>query len=288
MTTNKTEGNDKQTQSAMSYRNLFDLRGKVAVVTGGVGILGQHFCAGLAESRADVAVVDLQTGKAQELAQVLAERYGVKALGCGCDVSDPISVREMVSAVLAEFGEINILHNNAAGKSDDLDAFFAPFEEYSLDQWRKIMAVNLDGMFLVAQAIGKQMVEQGKGGSIIQTASIYGVIAPDHRIYEGSFYLGRQINTPAVYTASKAAVIGLTKHLASYWAEKGIRVNALTPGGTDSGQNDEFINRYSARVPMGRMANAHEMVGAMLYLASAASSYVTGQNIIVDGGLNCW
>ena len=132
------------------------------------------------------------------------------------------------------------------------------------------------------------MVVQGTGGSIIQTASIYGVMAPDHRIYEGSLYLGRQINTPAVYTASKAAVIGLTKHLASYWAEKGIRVNTLTPGGTESGQNDEFKKRYSDRIPMGRMANAPEMVGALLYLASDASSYVTGQNIIVDGGLNCW
>jgi len=292
MTTNQTDEKDIQAQSAMSYRDLFKLGGKVAVVTGGVGVLGQHFCAGLAESGANVAVVDLQAEKAQISAQVLAERYGVKAFGYGCDVSDPKSVRKMVGAVLAAFGEINILHNNAAGKSDDLDAFFAPFEEYQLDQWRKIMAVNLDGMFLVAQAIGKQMVVQGKGGSIIQTASIYGVMAPDHRIYEGSLYQGRQMNTPAVYTVSKAAVIGLTKHLASYWAKKGIRVNTLTPGGTDSGtesdQNDEFKNRYSNRIPMERMAKAPEMVGALLYLASDASSYVTGQNIIVDGGLNCW
>ena len=288
MTMSQTDENDKQLLRTMSYRDLFDLRNKVAVVTGGVGILGQHFCAGLAESGANVAIVDVQAEKARELAQVLAERYGVKVFGYGCDVSNLISVRTMVADVLAEFGEINILHNNAGGKSDDLDAFFAPFEEYSLDQWRKIMAVNLDGMFLVAQAIGKQMVEQGKGGSIIQTASIYGVMAPDHRIYEGSFYLGRQINTPAVYTTSKAAVIGLTKHLATYWAEKGIRVNTLTPGGTESGQNDEFKSRYSARIPVGRMANAPEMVGALLYLASDASSYVTGQNIIIDGGLNCW
>jgi NAD(P)-dependent dehydrogenase (short-subunit alcohol dehydrogenase family) len=288
MTTNLADENDKQPQSGITYRGLFDLSGKVAVVTGGAGILGQHFCAGLAESGAHVAVVDLQADKARESAQVLVERYGVKALGYGCDVSAPLSVQTMVSDVVAAFGEINILHNNAAGKSDDLEAFFAPFEEYSLDQWRQIMSVNLDGMFLVAQAIGKQMLAQGKGGSIIQTASIYGVMAPDHRIYEGSFYLGRQINTPAVYTASKAAVIGLTKHLATYWAEKGIRVNTLTPGGTGSGQNEEFKRRYADRIPLSRMANAHEIVGALLYLASDASSYVTGQNIIVDGGLDCW
>jgi NAD(P)-dependent dehydrogenase (short-subunit alcohol dehydrogenase family) len=271
-----------------SYRKLYDLTGKIAVVTGGAGILGRHFCAGLAESGAALAVVDLQAESALMLAKELGERYHIKALGIGCDVSRPESVKKMVDGVVRELGGIDILHNNAAGKSDDLDAFFAPFEEYSLDQWRKIMSVNIDGMFLTAQAVGKQMVAQGRGGSIIQTASIYGVMAPDHRIYEGSFYLDRRINTPAVYTASKAAVVGLTKHLATYWADKGIRVNTLTPGGTESGQNEEFKNRYANRVPMNRMARAHEMVGALLYLASDASSYVTGQNIIVDGGLNAW
>jgi NAD(P)-dependent dehydrogenase (short-subunit alcohol dehydrogenase family) len=272
----------------LSYKGLFNLSAKTAVVTGGAGILGRHFCAGLAESGAAVAVVDLQAQAAIELAQNLRGRYGVRAIGVGCDVSVPECVKAMVGQVVRELGEIHILHNNAAGKSDDLDAFFAAFEDYSHDQWRKIMAVNLDGMFLVAQAVGRQMVAQGKGGSIIQTASIYGVMAPDHRIYDGSFYLGRKINTPAVYTASKAAVIGLTKHLATYWAEKGIRVNTLTPGGTESGQNDEFKRRYAARVPLNRLAAEHEMVGALLFLASDASSYVTGQNIIVDGGLNAW
>ena len=150
------------------------------------------------------------------------------------------------------------------------------------------MSVNIDGMFLVAQSVGIQMVKQDCGGSIIQTSSIYGLAAPDQRIYSGSSYLGREINTPAVYTTSKAAVIGLTNHLATYWAEKGIRVNTLTPGGVESGQNEEFKRRYSARVPLGRMAIASEMVGALIYLASDASSYVTGQNIIVDGGLNAW
>jgi len=271
-----------------SYRERFDLTGKTAVVTGGAGLLGRHFCAGLAESGAAVAVVDLREQPAIELAQTLRQQYGVRAIGIGCDVSVPQSVQAMVTQAVSELGEIHILHNNAAGKSDDLDAFFAAFEDYSYEQWRKIMAVNLDGMFLVAQAVGKQMVAQAKGGSIIQTSSIYGVMAPDHRIYEGSFYLGRKINTPAVYSASKAAVIGLTKYLATYWADKGIRVNTLTPGGIESGQNDEFTRRYAARVPLNRLAVEHEMVGALLFLASDASSYMTGQNIIVDGGLNAW
>lgn len=272
----------------ISYKALFDLSGKTAVVTGASGILGRHFCSGLAEMGSAVALVDIQESAVQDLASELNQKYGVKALGFLCDVSKPQSVADMVERVVAEFGAINILHNNAAAKSNDLDAFFASFEDYSLEQWREIMAVNLDGMFLVAQAVGKQMVRQGTGGSIIQTSSIYGAMAPDQRIYEGSFYLGRQINTPAIYSASKSGVIGLTKYLATYWADKGIRVNAIAPGGAESGQNDEFMRRYSARIPMGRMAQPHEIVGALLYLASEASSYVTGQTILVDGGLDAW
>ena len=271
-----------------TYRTLFDLTGKTAIVTGAVGILGKHFCCGLAEFGAGVAVIDLDEGKCADFAAELSKEYGARAAGVACNVADPASVKDMVDKVVTHFGGVNILLNNAASKSDALNAFFAPFEEFSLDEWRKIMAVNIDGMFLVAQAVGNQMIKQGTGGSIIQTASIYGIVASDKRIYEGSFYLGRQINNPGVYSTSKAAVVGLTRYLAAYWADKGIRINTLVPGGVESGQNETFKERYSARVPMGRMAQAHEMVGALIYLASDASSYVTGQNIIVDGGLTAW
>lgn len=270
------------------YRSLFDLTGKVAIVTGGLGILGRAFCRGLAEFGASVAVVDLDEDACGRFAQELVEDIGVRAIGLGCDVSDPGSVEFMVRKVVDRLGGVHVLHNNAASKSTNLDAFFAPFEDYELDEWRKIMAVNLDGMFLVAQAVGRQMIRQKAGGSIIQTASIYGILGPDSRIYEGSSYLDRQINTPAVYSASKAAVVGLTRHLATCWADQGIRINTLTPGGVESGQNDTFKARYAARVPLGRMAHAEEMVGALIYLASDASSYVTGQNLIVDGGLSAW
>lgn len=270
------------------YRDVFDLGGKTAIVTGGLGILGRRFCRGLAEFGANVAVVDLEEDRASEYARELAVEYGIGAAGIACDVSDQHSVNSMVEKVVERFGQVHILHNNAASKSADLDAFFAPLEEYSLGEWRKIMSVNIDGMFLVAQAVGKRMIEQGAGGSIIQTSSIYGILASDKRIYEGSFYLGRQIGNPAVYSASKAAVVGLTRHLAAYWADKGIRVNTLTPGGVESGQNETFKERYSARVPLGRMAQGGEMVGALIFLASEASSYVTGQNIVIDGGLSVW
>lgn len=270
------------------YKNLFDLAGKTAIVTGAVGILGTRFCRGLAEFGAQVAVVDLDLERSQALASELERDYGTAALGVACDVSDPVSVASMLETVLRRFGSVHILHNNAASKSADLDAFFANTEDYSLAEWRKIMSVNIDGMFLVAQAVGKQMQIQGSGGSIIQTASIYGMVSSDKRIYEGSFYLGRQISNPAVYSASKAAVVGLTRHLAANWADSGIRVNALVPAGVESGQNETFKAKYSARVPLARMAQADEMVGAVIYLASDASSYVTGHCLVVDGGLSAW
>ena len=271
-----------------NYKNIFDLSGKTAIVTGGLGILGRRFCQGLAEFGASVAIVDLDGDKAADYASELSEQFGVGAEGIACDVSSPLSVRAMVSKVVEKFGQVHILHNNAASKSENLDAFFASLEDYSLDEWRKIMSVNIDGMFLVAQAVGSQIIKQGTSGSIIQTSSIYGILASDKRIYEGSFYMGRQIGNPAVYSASKAAVVGLTRHLAAYWADKGIRVNTLTPGGVESGQNETFKERYSARIPLGRMAQGEEMVGALIFLASEASSYITGQNIVVDGGLSIW
>ncbi|WP_324729975.1 SDR family oxidoreductase [Lysinibacillus fusiformis] len=272
----------------MTYINKFSIRGKTAIVTGGAGILGSHFCRGLADAGASVAVVDIDVQKATEIANSITKNFEVKAKGIFCDLTSEQSVIEMVESVVNEFGTIDILHNNAAGKSSNLNAFFAPFEEYELDQWKEIMSTNLDSMFLVAKHVGKIMKEQGNGGSIIQTASIYGVMGPDNRIYDGSYYYNRQINTPAIYSASKGGVVALTKYLATYWAKDGIRVNTITPGGVESGQNETFKQNYGNRIPLGRMAQAEEMVGALIYLASDASSYVTGQNILIDGGLSAW
>jgi NAD(P)-dependent dehydrogenase (short-subunit alcohol dehydrogenase family) len=258
------------------------------VVTGACGILGRRFAMGLAEFGAAVALVDLDQAATDALAAEIAQRHKVRTLGVACDIADPAAVRHMAARVDDAFGGCSILMNNAATKGRDMDAFFASVESFTIETWRSIMSVNLDGMFLVAQAIGAGMARRGGGGSIIQTASIYGIVAPDQRIYEGSEYHGRPINTPAVYSASKAGVIGLTRHLATYWAERGVRVNTLTPGGVSSGQNSEFSRRYAARVPLGRMAEADDMVGAAVFLASDASLYVTGQNIVVDGGLSAW
>ncbi len=267
----------------MAAAASFRLDGKIALVTGGTGILGKRFCAGLADAGARVAVVDIDGESAQQFASGL----GNGSSGFACDVSDPVSVAACVESVIGKFGRIDVLHNNAATKTQDMRAFFAPFEDYALATWREVMSVNIDGMFLMAQAAGRRMVETG-GGSIIQTSSIYGLVGVDTRIYEGSDYLGGPINTPAVYAASKAAVVGLTRWLATYWAKSGIRANCLVPGGVSSGQNGVFADLYSARVPLGRMAEADEIVPALVYLASDASSYVTGQVLAVDGGWTAW
>jgi len=271
-----------------NYSNLFSLHGRTAIVTGGTGILGKHFCHALASFGAQVAIVDRDVAVCETVAREVTAATGSAALGLACDVGDPQAVEAMVARVVAEYGACEILVNNAASKSDDLEAFFANSENYSLETWREVMRVNLDGVFLVAKTVGKAMIAAGRGGSIIQTSSIYGIMGADQRIYEGSEYLGVRISNPVVYSASKAGVVGLTLHLATAWAQHGIRVNTLVPGGVRSGQNDRFVANYSARVPLGRMGTPEELVGAVVYLASGASSYVTGQCLAVDGGLSAW
>lgn len=275
-------------QEKQLNRDLFDLTGKVALVTGAAGIQGSRITRGLAGFGAQIACVDIAGAAAQTLADEINAEYGVETLAVECDVSSPEAVSSMVGTVLDTLGGIDVLHNNAAGKTENVADFFTPAEDLKFSVWRDIMSVNLDGMFLVAQAVGKSMIESGRGGSIIQTSSTYGLVGPDPRIYEGSEYLGHQINTPPVYAASKAAIIGLTKYLATYWAPYGIRVNTLVPGGIESGQNETFKTNYGNRTPLGRMAHRDEMVGAVVYLASDASSYMTGQEVIVDGGWTAW
>lgn len=264
----------------------FSLENKVVVLTGATGILGSLYSKRLAEAGATVVIADLDDSKCQALADSInGERLG-NAVGMPVDLNCEKSVVDWAKKITSTLGRVDVLINNAATKSTN---FFAPLSEFPLKDWNQVMGVNVTGAFLTCRELGTFMANQGIG-SIINISSIYGVVGPDQRIYEGSWYedMGGAINTPLIYSASKGAIIAMTRYLATYWGAKGVRTNTLTPGGVSSGQNGVFEHKYSSRIPMGRMAQAEEMVGALLYLASDASSYVNGQNIIVDGGLTAW
>ncbi|WP_199241731.1 SDR family oxidoreductase [Desulfosporosinus sp. Sb-LF] len=271
--------------SEVGMNKKFDLNDKVIVVTGGTGILGSLYCRRLVEAGAKVAIADLDKEKCIALAKEISTGHD-EALAFAVNLADEASVKIWAGQILETYGRVDVLINNAAAKSAN---FFAPLERFPLEDWNQVMAVNVTAMFLTTRELGPSMAERGQG-SIINISSIYGVVGPDQRIYEGSWYedLGGSINTPLIYSVSKGAVVAMTKYLATYWGPKGVRANTLTPGGISSGQNGLFQEKYSARVPLGRMAQAEEMVGALIFLASDASSYVNGQNIIVDGGLTAW
>lgn len=255
---------------------------RVVLLTGGGGFLGQAMVAKLTADGNIVAVVDRHREQAEKSAALAVEPGQAKAYQA--DVADKGALADLHAAIRNDLGNVDALICNAATKSDN---FFEKFETFPLEDWNYVIGVNLTAPMLCAQEFGPSMAERGKG-VIVNTLSIYGIAAPDQRIYEGSLYEGRAINTPAVYSASKAGLWGLTKYLASYWGEKGVRVNAITPGGVSSGQNDIFHAKYSARTMLGRMGEAHEMGDAVTFLVSDRSSYITGQNLVVDGGLTAW
>ncbi len=262
----------------------FSVKGKIIIITGALGLLGSTYGEIFSQEGANVVIVDLDDGLCNQKAEENAQKYGTESLGIGCDMANKEEVERMVKKVVSKYGRIDVLINNAAIQTE---CFFAPFEEYSVEDWDKVMSVNVSGMFLGSQAVVKEMKKK-ENGSIINIASIYGIVSPDQRIYEGTIYRGKQINTPLVYSTSKGAVISLTHYLATYLAKYGIRVNVVTPGGVYSGQNKIFVKKYSERCPLGRMAKPEEIFNAVYFLASDASSYVTGHNLIVDGGWTIW
>jgi 2-deoxy-D-gluconate 3-dehydrogenase len=275
----------------MTIQDKFDLTGRVAVVTGGVGLLGAEFCRTLAEAGAAVVVVDLNASASQAVADSLADS-GYKTLAVSTDITQPKAVNALVEQTLSAFGRLDILVNSAAldpkFDSEAVSKGITPgaFEDYPLDLWNSALNVNLTGMFLMTQACVKPMIAQGKKGSIINICSTYGLNGPDQRIYVKD---GKRVAfKPVYYTVTKAGVMGFTKYLAAYYAETEIRVNALTPGGVFNNHEDYFVRNYSAKTILGRMARKDEMNGALLFLASDASSYMTGNNVVVDGGWTAW
>ena len=267
----------------------FSLVGKTTIVTGGAGLLGKQFTLTLAQAGAMVVVADLNQGTAEDHAELIKQQ-GLKAISITVDVTDPTSVHDLVNRVVASFGTVDVLVNSAA-----LDPKFDPehagiqndnsFEHYSLKAWHDSLNVNLTGLFLMSQAVAAQMKLQSQG-VIINICSTYGLGGPDQRIYEipGE---PRKFK-PVDYSVTKAGVLGFTRYLAAYYAGTRIRVNALSPGGVYNEHGDGFVKNYSGRTILGRMANIDEMNGAILFLASDASSYMTGSNLVVDGGWTAW
>jgi NAD(P)-dependent dehydrogenase (short-subunit alcohol dehydrogenase family) len=269
----------------MKIDRMFNYSQKNVVIIGGAGILGQQISRAFIAHGAKVNILDRDQKRVDKTVKMIASEYQSSLIKGYCvDITSRSEIKMTSELVKKDFGDVDVLINNAAFKSEN---FFEPFKTFSEEDWDTVMDVNVKGVMLACQIFGSEMAERGVG-NIINTLSIYGIVAPDQRIYEGSLYEGREINTPAVYSTSKAAVWGLTKYLAAYWARNNVRVNAVTPGGVFSGQNHAFVEKYSQRIPMGRMATQDEISGAMLFLSSDAASYITGQNIIVDGGLTIW
>ncbi|MBU2456286.1 MAG: SDR family oxidoreductase [Proteobacteria bacterium] len=274
-----------------SIEEMFSLAGRVVILTGGAGMLGHQYTRVLLLAGARVVVADIRVEIAKQVAHQAIEEVDGEAFGLGVDVSSKDEVTQMIDEVLKRWGRIDILINNAAidpkfdAKVANLQTY--NFEDYPLKLWQRSLDVNLTGAFLCAQAVGKVMVRQG-GGVIVNICSTYGLVAPDQRLYKQAEEAEQTLFKPADYAVTKAGIAQLARYLAAYWGDKNIRVNTLTPGGVYNAKDDEFVCKYSARTPMGRMAEKDEMCGALLFLASDASSYMTGANLIVDGGWTTW
>ena len=262
----------------MSSDPLFDLSGRVAVVTGGMGQLGLVYAAGLAERGMRVASFDTAAG-----------RTGAGVRAYEVDITDRTAIEEALREIAAEWGVPHLLINNA-GLDSPPDApaeEVGPFESYPEASFDAVMDVNVKGTLLCCQAIGGAMAREGRG-SIVNISSVYGLLSPVQDLYAFRREQGETFVKPVAYSVSKSAILNLTRYLATYWAKQGVRVNTLTLAGVWNDQPAEFLEAYAARVPMGRMLDAGEALGAAVFLASDASSYVTGANVVVDGGWSAW
>lgn len=261
----------------------YNLKGKVVILTGAAGRLGRHYAEVLSEAGADVVLFDLDARACERFASELAERYGTHPWGSKVDIRKKAEVDAAVEVVASRYGRIDILINNAAAcQVTVFNGQVCGFEEFPLEAWQENLDVNLTGAFLCCQAVGKRMVAQG-GGVILNIGSVYGVVACDQRIYGQS-----KINSSIAYATTKSGLVNFTRYLASYWQGKNIRVNCLSPGGVYVQQSPEFVEQYTSRTMLKRMASPDDLASAVLYLISDASAWVTGTNMVVDGGWTAW
>ena len=275
---------------ARSKLAAFDLSGRVFLITGGCGLLGVEHAKAIADAGGTPVIADLKIEAANDCASSIAGEYGVPACAVELDVTSAASCRNALQAVLQRKGRLDGLINNAAHnpKVEGKGLAASRFENFSLEDWSRDLAVGLTGAFLASQVFGAHMAAHG-GGVIVNIASDLGLIAPDQRIYRRPGLAdSEQPVKPVTYSVVKGGLVMLTKYLATYWAEQSVRVNALVPGGVYAGQPDDFVERLTNLIPMGRMANKDEYRAALVFLCSEASSYMTGSNLIIDGGRTCW
>lgn len=277
-------------QATKSGVKAFDLSGRVIVITGGSGLLGVEHAEAIAEAGGTPIIADLRKPAADDVAARIRAAHGVPASAVELDVTSSESCRAALTAVLAAHGRVDGLVNNAAHnpKVEGKGLAASRFENFSLDDWSRDLAVGLTGAFLVSQVFGAHLAAHG-GGVIVNIASDLGVIAPDQRIYrKPGLADAEQPVKPVTYSVVKGGLVMFTKYLATYWAEAGVRVNALVPGGVYAGQPDDFVAKLTNLIPLGRMAKRDEYRAALVFLCSDASSYMTGSNLIIDGGRTCW
>lgn len=274
-----------------SVETLFRLDGRVAVITGGAGLLGYQHAATIAGLGGLPVLLDINAAELANNAARLEAESGCAALTLVADITDVDALRSAHEQLQAHHGRVDILINNAARnpKVENADGQdFSRLEHFPWEQWRQDLDVGLGGAFNCAKVFGHQMAQQG-GGVIINIASDLGVIAPDQRLYrKEGLESNEQPVKPVTYSVVKHGLIGLTKYLATYWCEQGVRCNALSPGGVYAGQNDVFVAKLAQLIPLGRMAGVDEYRGAIAFLCSDASSYMNGSNLIIDGGRSTW
>jgi len=274
-----------------SSNDMFNLVGQVAVITGGTGFLGQQHAEAIAGAGGIPVLVDIRLDGVKQGSHEWVRRFGDSACAIHTDITEPGSIKALLDEVLVRYGRVDILINNAANNprmENRQDVEFSRLEFFPLRQWEADLAVGLTGAFLCCQIIGSEMARR-KRGVILNVASDLAVIAPDQRLYrQAGLRDDQQPTKPVTYAIVKTGLIGLTRYLATYWADTGVRVNAISPGGVYNGQPEAFVQRLANLIPLGRMANRDEYQGAIVFLCSDASSYMTGANLIIDGGRSCW
>ena len=276
----------------MTQQNPFDMTGRVAIITGGAGLLGVKHAQAIAKSGGVPVLFDIHQASAEARAKEIAAEYQVEASGFAVDITDENAVQRSLDLVMSRHGRVDILINNAANnpkqEATEKKVEWSRLENFPRKQWDADVAVGVTGAFLCSQVFGTKMAEQGKG-VILNIASDLALIGPDQRIYrKPGLAENEQPVKPVTYSVVKAALIVLTRYLATYWAHRNVRVNSITPGGVYQNQPDEFVAKLTNLIPMGRMAHVDEYQGAVMFLCSDASSYMTGANIAIDGGRTAW